>query len=67
MSWILYNTHNVNLKLDLSHRLRMFKNMVPRQIFGPKREEETGENCISRSFTISILPQILLGCLHPVG
>jgi hypothetical protein len=33
------------------HKLRMFENRVPRRIFGPKRDQVTGEwrNCITRS------------------
>jgi hypothetical protein len=31
------------VKLGLSNRLRFFKNRVLRKIFGPKREEVTGE------------------------
>jgi hypothetical protein len=30
-------------KLGLSHRLRFSKNRVLRKIFGPKRDEVTGE------------------------
>jgi hypothetical protein len=29
--------------LKEEHRLRVFENRVPRRIFGPKREEVTGE------------------------
>jgi hypothetical protein len=61
MSWILYSIQNSNVKLDLSHRLRVFENMMLRKIFGPKREEEMGENCIMRSFMICTPDQILLG------
>jgi hypothetical protein len=40
----------------------MFKNRVPRRIFGPKREEVAGgEDYIMRSFINSTLHQILLG------
>jgi hypothetical protein len=33
----------VNLTLREEHRLRVFKNRVLRRIFGPKRDEVTGE------------------------
>jgi hypothetical protein len=34
------------------HRLRVFENRVLKRIFGPKRDEMTGEwkNCIMRNF-----------------
>jgi hypothetical protein len=31
------------LTLREEHRLRVFENRVPRRIFGPKRDEVTGE------------------------
>jgi hypothetical protein len=34
------------------HRLRVFENRVLRRIFGPKKDEVNGENCITRSFVI---------------
>jgi hypothetical protein len=37
------------LTLREEHRLRVFENRVLR-IFGPKQNEEVGENCIVRSF-----------------
>jgi hypothetical protein len=43
------------------HRLRVFENRVLRRIFGPKREEDHGENCIMMNFTACILYRILLG------
>jgi hypothetical protein len=33
----------MGVKLGLSHRLRVFENRVLRRIFGPKRDEVTGE------------------------
>jgi hypothetical protein len=33
----------VSVILREEHRLRMFENMVLRRIFGPKRDEVTGE------------------------
>jgi hypothetical protein len=40
------------MTLREEHRLRVFGNRVLRRIFGPKRDEVTGdgENCIMRSF-----------------
>jgi hypothetical protein len=39
----------------------VFENRVLRRIFGPKREEMAGENCIMRSFITCTLHHILLG------
>jgi hypothetical protein len=39
-------------------RLRVFKNRVLRKIFGPKRDEVTGEDYITRSFMLCIPQQI---------
>jgi hypothetical protein len=33
-------------------------NRVLRKLFGPKRDEVTGENCITRSFVICTLRQV---------
>jgi hypothetical protein len=41
------------------HRLGVFENRVLRSIFGPKRDEVTGE-CIMKSFMICTLRQVLL-------
>jgi hypothetical protein len=41
------------------HRLRVFEGKALRRTFGPKRE--AGEDCITRSFIIFSLLQILLG------
>jgi hypothetical protein len=40
------------LTLREEHRLRVFENTVLRRIFGPKRDEVTGDggNCIMTSF-----------------
>jgi hypothetical protein len=42
------------------HRLRVFENRMLRRIFGPKRDEVTGEgeNCIMRSFVICTLHEV---------
>jgi hypothetical protein len=39
------------LRLREERRLRVFENRVLRRVFGPKRDEETGngESCITRS------------------
>jgi hypothetical protein len=49
------------------HKLRVSENRVLRRIFGPKRDEVTGENCIMRSSTICTLYQILLGLSNQGG
>jgi hypothetical protein len=36
----------------------MFENRVLRRVFGTKRDEVKGENCITRSFMICILRQV---------
>jgi hypothetical protein len=40
---ILYGCETWSLTLREEHRLRVFENMVRRRIFGPKRDEVTGE------------------------
>jgi hypothetical protein len=40
---VLYGCETWSLTLRKEHRLRVFENMVPRKIFGPKRDEVTGE------------------------
>jgi hypothetical protein len=40
---VLYGCVTWSLKLREEHRLRVFKNRVLRRIFGPKRDEVTGE------------------------
>jgi hypothetical protein len=47
-----------SLTLREEHRLRVFENRLLRRIFGPKRDEVTGENCITRSFLICTLRQV---------
>jgi hypothetical protein len=39
----LYGCETLSLTLKEIHRLREFENRVPRKIFGPKRDEVTGE------------------------
>jgi hypothetical protein len=43
------------------HRLRVFENRVLRTIFGPEKDEVTGEWRKLRSFIFYSYPQILLG------
>jgi len=38
----LYGCESWSLTLREGHTLRVFENRVPRRIFGPKRDEETG-------------------------
>jgi hypothetical protein len=40
---VLYGCETLSLTLREEHRLRVFENRVLRRIFGPKREEVTGE------------------------
>jgi hypothetical protein len=40
---ILYGCETWSLTLKKEHRLRVFENKVLRRIFGPKRDEVTGE------------------------
>jgi hypothetical protein len=40
---VLYGCKTWSLTLREEHRLRVFENRVLRRIFGPKRDEETGE------------------------
>jgi hypothetical protein len=49
---VLYGFETWSLTLREEHRLRVFEKRVLRRIFGPKRDEMTGEwrNCIMRSF-----------------
>jgi hypothetical protein len=51
---VLYGWEIWPLTLREEHRLRVFENRVLRRIFGPKRDEVTGENCVRRSFLILI-------------
>jgi hypothetical protein len=43
MPVVLYGCETWSLTLREKHRLRMFENRVLRRIFGPKRDEVTGE------------------------
>jgi hypothetical protein len=54
---VLYGCDTRSLTLREEQRLRVFENGVLR-IFGPKRVEVTGENCITRSLLIHTLCQV---------
>jgi hypothetical protein len=43
MPVVLYGCETWSLTLRDGHRLRVFENRVLRRIFGPKRDEVTGE------------------------
>jgi hypothetical protein len=43
MSVVLYGCETWSLTLREEHRLRVFENRVLRGMFGPKRDEVTGE------------------------
>jgi hypothetical protein len=55
---VLYGCETWSLTLREEHRLRVFENRVLRRIFGPKRYEVTGENCITKSFMICTLRHV---------
>jgi hypothetical protein len=60
---VLYGCESSSLTLRKEHRLRVFENRVLRRIFGPKRDEVTGEwrKFTMRNFIICTHPQISLG------
>jgi hypothetical protein len=43
MPVVLYGCETCFLELREEHRLRAFENRVQRRMFGPKRDEVTGE------------------------
>ena len=43
LSVVLYGFETWSLTLREKHRLRVFENRVLRRVFGPKRDEVTGE------------------------
>jgi hypothetical protein len=43
LPFVLYGCETWSLTLKEEHRLRVFENRVVRRIFGPKRDEVTGE------------------------
>ena len=60
---VLYGCDTWSLTLRDEHRLRVFENMVLRRVFGPKRDEVTGngENYVMRSLVICTPYPILCG------
>ena len=60
---VLYGCETWSLTLREEHRLRMFENRVLRRVFGPKRDEVTGngEDYIIRSLVICTPYPILCG------
>ena len=60
---VLHGCENWSLTLREERRLRVFENRVLRRVFGPKREELTGngENYIMRSLVICTPYPILCG------
>jgi hypothetical protein len=57
---VLYGCETWSLTLRKEHGLGVFENRVLRRIFGPKRDEVTGENYERKSFVICTLRQVLL-------
>jgi hypothetical protein len=57
----LYGYEAWSLTLREAHRLRVSENRMLRKIFGPRRDEETGEwrNYVRRSFVLCTPHQIL--------
>jgi hypothetical protein len=60
---VLYGCETWSLTLREEHVLRVFENRVLRRIFGPKRDELTGNggNCTMRNLIIFTHPHISLG------
>jgi hypothetical protein len=60
---VLYGCETWSLTLRKEHRLRVFENRVLRRVFGPKRDEVTGngENYITRSF-VMCAPRPVVQC-----
>ena len=56
---VLYGCETLPLTLREERRLRVFENRVLRRVFGPKRDEVTGngENYIMRSLVIVLLTE----------
>jgi hypothetical protein len=62
LSVVLYGCEIWSLTLREEHRLRVFEYRLLRRMFGPRRDEVTGEwrSCITKSFMICTLRQVLL-------
>ena len=60
---VLYGCETWSLTLREERRLRVFENRVLRRVFGPKRDEVTGngENYIMKSLVIGTPYRILCG------
>ena len=60
---VLYRCETWSLTLRKERRLRVFENTVLRRVFGPKRDEVTGngENYIMKSLEICTSYRILCG------
>ena len=60
---VLYGSETWSLTLREERRLRVFENRALRRVFGPKRDEATGngENYIMRSLVICTPYPILCG------
>ena len=60
---VLYGCESWKMTLREERRLRVFDNMVLRRIFGPRRDEVTGNggDCITRSLMICLLTQYCAG------
>ena len=60
---VLHGCETWSLKLREERRLRVFENTVLRRVFGPKRDEVTGngENYIMKSLEICTSYRILCG------
>ena len=57
----MYGCEIWSLILKEEHRLRVFESRVLRKIFGPRREQESGENYIIRILMICNRHQLLFG------
>ena len=57
---VLYGCETWSLTLTEERRLRMFENRVLRRIFGPKRDEVTGDG------GNSILRNLMICTAHPI-
>jgi hypothetical protein len=63
LSVVLYRCESWSLTPREEHRLRVFENRVLRRIFGPKRDEVTGEwrKLLARNLMISSHNEIFFG------
>jgi hypothetical protein len=63
LPFLLYGFETWSLTLREEHGLRVFENRVLRRIFGPKRDEITGEwrRLLNEGLTVYTTQQILFG------